>query len=361
MSLVAVSNLGKKIQERWILKDINLKVERGKISAIFGPTGAGKTTLLRIIGLLDKPTAGLVTINDLEVKPGIDNSLLRRKISMVLQKPVVFNSSVWENVAYGLRIRGLSYDLIKERVDTILNNFGLEKYAWLNARKLSGGEMQKVALARAMVVKPEILILDEPTANLDIKTSGEVEEKIKDYVYSGKGTIIMSTHDLQQGQRLADHISVMHNGTITQYGDKGEIFYHPQTIEVARFIGFDNILTGTIVDRVNDLSLVKISEHSLEVISNEPIGSEVNICLRPEDITISINKPAGSARNTYLCEIKRVSYLNPLARIELDGNIPLICLITSSSARDLQLTSGKQVFASIKTTAIRVIPKKISI
>jgi len=358
MSLLTVSNLSKKIQEWWILKDINLRLEKGKISTIFGPTGAGKTTLLRIIGLLDEPTTGFITINDLEVKAGINNSLLRRKISMVLQKPVVFNSSVWENVAYGLRIRGLSYDIIKKKVDEILNNFGLEKYALVNARKLSGGEMQKVALARAMVVEPEILILDEPTANLDIKTSGEVEEKIKDYVYSGKGTIIMSTHDLQQGQRLADHISVMHNGTITQYGDKGTVFHHPETVEVARFIGFDNILTGKIVDRVNDLSLVKISEHSLEVISNKPIGTEVDICLRPEDITISINRPASSARNTYLCEIKRVSYLNPLTRVELDGNIPLICLITSSSARDLQLTPGMKVYASIKTTAIRVIPKK---
>ncbi|MBT9175497.1 MAG: Sulfate/thiosulfate import ATP-binding protein CysA [candidate division WS2 bacterium] len=358
MKLVTVTNLGKKIQDRWILRDINLELEKGKISAIFGPTGVGKSTLLRIIGLLDEPTTGFITINDLNVKVRFNHSLLRRKISMVLQKPVVFNSSVWENVAYGLRIRGFSYEIIKNKVDEILNNFGLEKYTLVNARKLSGGEIQKVALARAMIVEPEILILDEPTANLDVKTSGEVEEKIKDYIYSGKGTIIMSTHDLQQGQRLADHISVMHEGTISQYGDKGSVFYHPETVEVARFIGFDNILTGKIVARVNDLSVVKISEYSLEVICYEPIGTEVDICLRPEDITISINRPATSARNIYLCEIKRVSFLDPLARVELDGSIPLTCLITSSSARDLHLTTGKQVYASIKTTAMKVIPKK---
>ncbi len=358
MSLITVTNLGKNIQGRFILKNINLKFEKGEISVIFGPTSAGKTTLLRIIGLLDEPTTGFITINDLEVKAGINNALFRRKISMVLQKPVVFNSSVWDNVAYGLRIRGLSYEIIRNKVGETLNHFGLEKYASVNARKLSGGEMQKVALARAMIVEPEILILDEPMANLDVKTSGEVEEKIKDYVYSEKGTIIMSTHDLQQGQRLADQISVIHNGTITQYGDKGTVFYHPETVEVARFIGFDNILTGIIVDRIADLSVVKISQHYLEVISNEPVGTEVDICLRPEDITISLNRPSTSARNTYLCEIKKVSYLNPLTRVKLDGNIPLTCLITSSSARDLQLTTGMQVYVSIKTTAMRVIPKK---
>jgi len=231
-----------------ILKNINLRVERGEVFALIGPTGAGKTTLLRLIDLIDTPTEGRIFFDGVDVTASERVRLeARRRMAFVLQKPVVFNMSVYENIAHGLRWRGAGRRQVHERVEGILETVGMSEYRKRNARTLSGGEVQRVAIARAIATEPELLLLDEPTANLDPVSASKIEELIADIIKRDSITVIMATHDMVQGERLADRISVMMNGEIVQTGDPRSIFNTPHNRAVAELVGMENILDGTVV------------------------------------------------------------------------------------------------------------------
>lgn len=219
MAEVEIKGLFKSYGKALILKDINLKAEPGEVLALIGPTGSGKTTLLRLIGLLEKPTGGGIIFDGLEVTGLSESERLkaRRRMAMVFQKPVMFKTSVRENVSYGLKIRG--EDGIDERVKEAIAAVGLSGYESRDANTLSGGEMQRIALARALVLKPDILLLDEPTANLDPKTEASIDDLISRF----EGTIIMATHNMLEAKRLADRVAVLVEGRVAQVGRPGEV------------------------------------------------------------------------------------------------------------------------------------------
>ncbi|MDP7525760.1 MAG: ATP-binding cassette domain-containing protein, partial [Dehalococcoidales bacterium] len=176
MPFIETVNLGQKYGERDILKNINLRVERGEVFVFIGPTGAGKTTLLRLIDLIDMPATGKIYFDGVDTGESIKvRRAMRRRMAFVLQKPVVFNRSIFDNVACGLRWRGMRGSDLRTRVDGILEMVDLFMDRNRNARTLSGGEMQRVAIARAIVVEPEVLLLDEPTANLDSVSALRIE------------------------------------------------------------------------------------------------------------------------------------------------------------------------------------------
>lgn len=219
MAKIEVKGLYKSYGDAEILKDINLSVEPGEVLALIGPTGSGKTTLLRLIGLLEKPTVGEIVIDGLDVAKLSEGMRLkiRRRMAMVFQKPVMFKTSVRENVSYGLRIRGESR--IDGRVRAAIEAVGLSGYESRDANTLSGGEMQRIALARALVLEPEILLLDEPTANLDPKTAAAIDALISRF----KGTVIMATHNMLQARRLAERIAVLVEGRLVEVGKPKEV------------------------------------------------------------------------------------------------------------------------------------------
>lgn len=219
MAKIEVKGLYKSYGDAEILKDINLSVEPGEVLALIGPTGSGKTTLLRLIGLLEKPTVGEIVIDGLDVTKLSEGMRLkiRRRMAMVFQKPVMFKTSVRENVSYGLRIRGESR--IDGRVRAAIEAVGLSGYESRDANTLSGGEMQRIALARALVLEPEILLLDEPTANLDPKTAAAIDALISRF----KGTVIMATHNMLQARRLAERIAVLVEGRLVEVGKPKEV------------------------------------------------------------------------------------------------------------------------------------------
>ena len=169
---------------------------------------------------------------------------MRRRMVIVFQKPVVFSGSVYDNVAYGLKIRGQGRTHMRERVLHALETVDLSGYENRKARTLSGGEVQRVALARAMVTEPELLLLDEPTANLDPVSTARVEGLITRVIRELHTTVIMATHDMAQGQRLADQIGVLIGGEMLQVGNPGEIFNLPNSMQVAHFVGVENVLEG---------------------------------------------------------------------------------------------------------------------
>lgn len=201
-----------------VLDNINLVLESGPTYAIMGPNGSGKSSLLRLLNLLEPASKGDVLYSGIDTRK-TDLVSLRREMALVSQNPVMFNCSVFKNVAFGLKFRNVSRAEIKKRVHDMLGTLSLDVYASRNARTLSGGERQKVAIARALVLSPKILMLDEPTANLDLKNEAEIERLIGELKRTRETTIIMVTHEASQARRMADKIIFMRNGRIASQGN----------------------------------------------------------------------------------------------------------------------------------------------
>jgi tungstate transport system ATP-binding protein len=356
MALIEIINLSQRYGERDILKNINLSIEKGEVFALIGPTGAGKTTLLRLIDLIDEPTSGKINFG------GTDTSItsvarlgMRRRMAFVLQKPVVFNLSVYDNISYALRWRGIKGGKLKERVNHIIDIVGLAEYHHRNARNLSGGEVQRVAIARAIAIEPEVLLMDEPTANLDPLSAARIEELISSIIRQFATTIIMATHDLSQGQRLADRIGVLMDGQLMQSGNARDVFASPRNKEVAEFVGVENIIDGVIVSSEDNVVTIESGGKSIEAISDYPVGEEVCACIRPEDVTLALSRISSSARNSFGGEITWAVNMGPLARVEFQCGFPLVAMVTKRSAEEMSLTKGKKVYAAFKATAVHVI------
>jgi tungstate transport system ATP-binding protein len=358
MALLETIDLCQRFDNHDILKNINLKVEKGEVFALIGPTGAGKTTFLRLLNLLDLPASGIIYFDGIDTAGSAGlRTELRRRMGFVFQKPVVFNMSVYDNIACGLKWRKERKSEIRQKVNSMLELVSLSDYKDRNARTLSGGEVQMVAIARAMVSEPEVLLLDEPTANLDPVSASRIESLIADIAHRHNTTIIMATHDMSQGQRLADRVGVLLNGEIQQSGNWQEVFNFPQNQEVAHFVRVENIIDGVVASNQDEIAAINVGDNTIEVVSDYPAGEEVCVCLRPEDITIAKTRISSSARNSFAGEITRMVSSGALMRVEVDCGFPLVALITRRSAEELDLNKGTEVYVSFKATAAHVIKR----
>lgn len=236
MSLrLTVSNISRNYNGKPVLKDCSFAFDGGCIYLLMGPNGSGKSTFLRICALLEDPDRGEVNFfsgNDIVRK----DMELRRRISLVLPKIGIFNTTVFKNVAYGLKIRGFKKKEIEEKAHRALEFVGLIHKKDLNALTLSSGEAQRLGIARALVIDPEMLFLDEPTASLDPHSTAIIEETIMKVKERGKVTIIMVTHNIFQAKRLADRVLFMYDGMIVDHGLNKEFFEKPKDERAYRFI-----------------------------------------------------------------------------------------------------------------------------
>lgn len=341
-----------------ILRGISLGVERGEVFVTIGPTGSGKTTLMRLVGLLEKPSAGDIYFDGYKVNNSEKARLeVRRRMAMVSQKPAVFNASVFDNVAYGLKIRKENDIHLHQKVSNALETVGLSGYEKRDARTLSGGETQRVALARAMVIEPQLLLLDEPTANLDPVSTSHIENLVTDVIKKSSMTVMMNTHDMFQGQRLADRMGVLIGGEMMQTGDTREIFNAPQSRKIAEFVGVENMLGGVIVSNEEGLVTVDVGGVKVGAMSKLDIGAEVCACIRPEEITLIKTKESTSARNTFSGVITRIVIFGPFARVEINCGFRLVSLITKKSTEEMNLQTGDRIYASFKATGVHIIKK----
>jgi len=358
MALIETVNLCQRYGERDILKNVNLRIDRGEVFALIGPTGAGKTTLLRLIDLIDEPASGKIFFDGVDAAaPAAVRLGMRRRMAFVLQKPVVFNVSVHDNIACALRWRGVRGSKLKEKVNHITDVVGLSDYGNRNARQLSGGEVQRVAIARAMAIEPEVLLLDEPMANLDPLSAARIEELISSIIRRYATTIIMATHDLSQGQRLADRMAVMMGGELLQTGSSKDVFTSPRNREVAEFVGVENIIDGVIASSEDNMVTLESRGRSIEAISDYPVGAEVCACIRPEDITLALSRISSSARNSFEGEITWLVNMGPLTRVEVQCGFPLVAMVTKRSAEEMGLNKGKKIYATFKATGVHVIKR----
>lgn len=236
-TLFKLHNVTKRYGEREVLHVDQLSIPSGKIYMILGPNGSGKSTLLRIMALLLVNDEGQLEVLGEKVTRDKRQLLrLRRQMSMVTQTAFMFQGSVFYNVAYGLRARNTSSRRIRSRVEEMLEMVGMTAYRDADARTLSGGERQKIALARALAVNPRVLFLDEPTSNIDVTSAAEIEKYIRHINQKQKTTIIMVTHNLFQAQRLADEVLFMNEGHIIEQGPGEVLFTQPRDERTAAFL-----------------------------------------------------------------------------------------------------------------------------
>jgi tungstate transport system ATP-binding protein len=236
MTLYTIDNLTHRYGQRTVLHIDSLRIQPGEIFALVGPSGAGKSTLLRLLGMLETPTQGQVAIhlNGHSVTDATVSIEERRKITMVFQRPALLSRSVRANVAYGLRIRGRRQ--ITPQIDQVLDRVALSHLGDAKAHTLSGGEMQRVAVARALVLEPQVLLLDEPTANLDPYNVRIIEDLIHEQHEQYGTTIILVTHNIFQAQRLATRVALILEGELVEVAPAAAFFESPRDARTAAFV-----------------------------------------------------------------------------------------------------------------------------
>ncbi|MDI6689349.1 MAG: ABC transporter ATP-binding protein [Actinomycetota bacterium] len=357
-----VRNLIHEYDGKRVLSIENLKIYRGEIFAIIGPNGAGKSTLLRILNLLERPSHGEIIFRGMVIEPSTDKLFLRRRMVMVFQEPLLFNGTVFENVAYGLRVRKYPKMEIEERVNRLLMKFNIHHLSDRHALRLSGGEAQRVSLARALVFEPQVLFLDEPFASLDPPTKEALREDLERVIRGMKLTTVYVTHDRTEALMLADRMAVMDKGEILQIGTPEEIFNYPVNERVAGFVGVETILSGTVVSQRNGLADVVVTGGRVEVLCESSVGERVLLCIRPEEVTLQGTRDEGrdmisSARNRFLSVVKKVIPQGAIVKVRLDCGFPLVSFVTKQSVDELDIKEGQTVVASFKATAVHVIRK----
>jgi tungstate transport system ATP-binding protein len=356
--LLEAKNLAVIYNDHKVLEIPSLQVPPNRVLAIIGPNGSGKTTLLLCLSLLLKPAHGEIFYKGDRVPDGQSVMQMRRRFAVVFQESLLLHTSVWENVILGLRLRGFSHSEIKERGLRWLERFGIAHLAKRQARTLSGGEAQRTSLARAFALQPELLFLDEPFAALDVPTRQSLFGDMMNILQETKCTTVLVTHDRNEAQTLAHRIIILMNGKIAQEGTPRDIFSTPSNEAIAKFVGMENILEGTVVSNRDCVATLKIKEQIIEGISNCQAGDAVNVLIRPEDVTLSLDKQSSSARNVFSGKITSLIPDGPMVRVNLDCGFNLIVLITRMSAEEMNLKAGEQVYASFKATAIHIISAK---
>jgi tungstate transport system ATP-binding protein len=325
--------------------------------ALIGPNGAGKSTfLLALAGLLPAAT-GVLRYRGEAVESDRAAFAYRRRLAMVFQTPLLFDATVFDNVATGLKIRGLSRQEIRTRVMATLEMFNMVPLADRSARKLSGGEAQRTSLARAFAIRPEMIFLDEPFVSLDPPTRRALMDDLDRILHETGTTALLATHDQMEAVRLSHRMVVMNQGEIVQSGTPVEVMNQPLDEFVASFVGMENVLTGTVIAAVNGLVTVMVTERCIEFPGSAKAGDTAVFCIRPEHVTIDIFDPAGktSARNVFAAVIGKILPTGVFQKVHLDCGFPLVAYLTNQSLGTMQLAEGKDVFVTFKATAVHLI------
>jgi molybdopterin-binding protein len=332
-------------------------LHEGDILAMLGPNGAGKSTLLRVIALLSRPATGEVHFRGRIVSWSRAREV-RRRMAMAFQEPLLTHATVAENVALGLRFRGIPAAERRPRIERWLGRLGIAQLASRPARTLSGGEAQRCALARALVLEPELLLLDEPFGALDQPSREALMAEVGAILRRDRITTVLVTHDRDEARALADRVAVMLGGRIAQTDATDRLFRAPVSDEVARFVGVETIVDGRIASITAGLALVEVGHHKIEVAASREPGERVRVCLRPEDVTLV---PAGvlsasTARNRLAGTVSRVTSAGLHARVMVDCGFPIVALVTYRSMEELGLGEGTPVVVVFKATAPHLIP-----
>jgi len=333
--IIEIKDMQKSYHRKMILDIDYLNFREGGIYSLVGPNGSGKTTLLNILNLLLKPDRGKIFYFNQEVNWALPDKLLelRRQMTLVEQIPYLFNTTVWNNLAFGLRIRKVSPQVRQERINRVLNLVGLSDFQHRKVNQLSGGEIKRVAIARALVLEPKILFLDEPTASIDQRYIDITEKIIKRINQQLKTTVLITTHDLSQAYRLSQEVISLVGGKIVR--------------EVP-----ENIFRGEIIEDYKGKWL-EIDKKVKFALVTEKEGF-AHIYIDPRDIILSLKPFQSSARNTFFGKIVKITEQNHLVKLEVDIGVLMVTVITRESFQDMQLNLGSKIYLTFKASAVKL-------
>ncbi len=328
----------------------------GEVLAVIGPNGAGKTTLLHTVAGLVPLTRGKVLLRGQAVDPR--QVAYRRRLALVLQEPVLLDLPVLANVLMGLRLHHVPRREAEARALEALERLGVAHLAHRPARTLSGGEAQRVCLARALALQPEVLLLDEPFGSLDAPTRAALLADLGGLLRRTRTTTLFVTHDQDEALQLGDRVAVLLQGRVRQVGTPEQVFGAPADEEVAAFVGVENLIPGRVVARDDGGVVVESGSQRLEVAAEAPMGAAVWVCLRPEDVALSLtdlSPAATSARNRFRGQVVKIAARGRLYHVTVDCGFRLVAAITPRSLYELSLACGQEVTATFKATAAHLL------
>jgi molybdopterin-binding protein len=352
ISVAELNNVTKAYNNKIALDAVNLQIREGEILALLGPNGSGKSTILKILAFVENPTSGEVIFQDEKVNFK-NTEKERMESTLVFQKTTVFGTSVYKNIAYGLKIRNVPKDKRDREVKKALEIVKLEGFEKRNARKLSGGEQQRVAIARALVLKTKLLLLDEPTANLDPKNAGIIEEVIDTVNRENKTAIVMATHNMFQAKKLPHRIALMDEGKITEIGSPAEVF-GKLSKNLARFAAVDNTFTGTAKPNTLGTSKVDVGNGVQMEVTAQKQGA-TTVFISPQDIILSKSAVKSSARNVFKGRVTEIKDLDSLVKLKVDVGKPFMIQITKHSFNEMGLCLNAEVFITFKASSVQVL------
>ncbi|CAN5778520.1 ABC transporter ATP-binding protein [soil metagenome] len=331
--------------------DVDFEVATGEIVVLLGPNGAGKTSLLRVLAGLDAPQQGRVVLDGKTLEDstrGFRVPSEKRPIGFVFQDYLLFpHLSALDNIAFGLRAQGVAKKEARRRASVWLDRTSLTVHAASRPGALSGGQRQSVALARALVIEPRLLLLDEPLAALDADARRSMRRALVRHLAGFEGTRLLVTHDPLDALFFADRVIVLEDGRITQAGSPAELTSRPRSEFVARLVGL-NLLRGRgLADRVR-----LPSGGELQVA--EPAHGEVLATVRPSSVALFRSRPAGTPRNVWAATVRDMFVDGNRVRLRLDADVPLVCEVTLAAAAELGLADGEPVWAAVKATDVTV-------
>ena len=359
ITVLALRDVRRRYGARDALDVRALDVVAGEVLAVIGPNGAGKSTLLRVLGLLERPDTGQVLVRGRAVD-GRDALGERRRMATVFQEPLLTDATVADNVALGLRFRGVAPAAGPARVARWLERLGVGGLATRAARTLSGGEAQRIALARALVLEPEVLLLDEPFAGLDAPARAALMADLGAILRADRTTTVLVTHERGEALALADRVAVLMAGRLRQVDATARVFYAPIAEDVARFVGVETLVTGRVLQSDGGVTAVDAGGRVVEVAADARPGATVRLAIRPEDVTL---EPAGrhspsSARNALEGVIARITASTHAIHVTVDVGFPLVAAVTARSAKELGLAPGTRVCAVFKASAAHLIARE---
>lgn len=334
----------------FILQAADLKINKGEYCIILGPTGAGKTVLLEAIAGLHPVKSGEIWIEGANITK-LDPE--KRGIGFVYQDYALFpHLTVKENILFGLKRRKQSKDEINQVLEWIAGLLGIGHLLERKPDTLSGGEAQKVSLARALSIKPQVVLLDEPLSALDPEQRERVQRELRDIQRSLNHTFIHVTHDFEEAIALGDRIVVIGDGRILQVGKPDEIFHRPNSEFVARFSMTRNIFSGKVYDDGVGGALMDIGGVSFEVVTE--LRGQMHSSVRPEDILLSKESLISSARNSIKGTITKIEDRGAILYITVSTPLDFVCMITRRSLDELNLVKGHVAYITFKASAVHV-------
>ncbi len=331
--MIKINNLKKRIGN-FLLKNINLQINKNEYFIILGPNGAGKTLLLELLASFKKYDSGSIE--------GID-----KNIGFIYQNLFLFpHLNVYENIGYPLKIKKVKKEIIKEKINLISKKLKIEHLLTRSIENLSGGEKQKVAIARALITEPEIFLLDEPTSSLDNNGKKEIYNILKEIYKEKKVTFIHVTHDFEEALYLADRVAIINNGELIQVGTPEEIFKKPKSKTVADFIGFENLYCGEIKDNYF------ITNNNFKIYIELDNCPKIYATINPKEIILSKEKLVSSACNNYYGKIIDIKEKINFIEITVDIGIILNAIITHHSLQLFNFKINDNIWISFKSSSV---------